>query len=125
MGIRCLIVDDSVAFLAAAERALSSQGISVVGVAQDGAQAIAEMDALRPDVVLVDVYLGAESGFTLAERIEANVQAGRWAVRVILISSHDRDEMIDLLQDSPAVAFVDKAELSAQTIRGALETGRA
>ncbi|MEV8516814.1 response regulator [Dactylosporangium sp. NPDC051484] len=117
-------MDDSTAFLAAAERALTSQGIIVVGVAQDGAQAMAGVDSLRPDVVLVDVYLGAESGFALAERIEASVQARRWAVQVILISSHDKDEMMDLLQDSPAVAFVDKAELSAQTIQGALEDGR-
>ncbi|WP_432840154.1 response regulator [Dactylosporangium sp. CA-092794] len=121
MGIRCLIVDDSSAFLAAAELALSSQGISVVGVAHDSAQAMDKMDALRPDVILVDVYLGAESGFALAERIAATARSGGRPVHVILISSHARDEMAELLQDSPAVAFVDKAELSAQTIRGALE----
>ncbi|GAA0727253.1 response regulator [Dactylosporangium roseum] len=121
MVLRCLIVDDSTAFLAAAERALTSQGINIVGVAHDSAQAIADIDALQPDVVLVDVYLGAESGFALAERIEAIARAHSWAVQVILISSHSRDEMVDLLHESPAVAFVDKAELSAQTIRGALD----
>ncbi|GGM90199.1 response regulator [Dactylosporangium sucinum] len=122
MGMRCLIVDDSTAFLAAAERALTSQGINIVGVAHDSAQAIAGIDALRPDVVLVDVYLGEESGFDLAERIEATARDRSWAVRVILISSHSRDEMVDLVHESPALAFVDKAELSARTIHDALNS---
>jgi PleD family two-component response regulator len=121
MGIRCLIVDDSSAFLAAAELALANQGINVVGVAQDSEQAMAKVDVFQPDVVLVDVYLGAESGFALAQRIEAAARARSQAVPVILISSHSRDEMAELIHDSPAVAFVDKAELSARTIRGALE----
>ncbi|MET7397775.1 response regulator [Dactylosporangium sp. NPDC005572] len=122
--MRCLIVDDSAAFLAAAERALTGQGITVVGVAHDSAQAIDHIDALRPDVVLVDVYLGAESGFDLAERIEATRRDRSWAVSVILISSHSRDELVDLLHESSAMAFVDKAELSARTIHDALSSTR-
>ncbi|WP_238007091.1 response regulator [Dactylosporangium sp. AC04546] len=122
MGMRCLIVDDSTAFLTAAERALASQGMAIVGVAHDSAQAMADIDALRPDVVLVDVYLGAESGFDLAERIEATAGERSWAVQVILISSHSRDEMVDLVHESPALAFVDKAELSARTIQDALNS---
>src|SRR5258706_11149586 len=113
MGIRCLIVDDSPEFLAAAEWMLSRQGISVVGVARDSAQAIADVEALQPDVVLVDVSLGAESGFALARRIAETARIRELAVDVILISTHARADLLGLIEDSPAAGYLDKAALSA------------
>ena len=121
MGIRCLIVDDSAAFCAVAERVLTSQGICVVGVARDSAQAITDVEVLQPDVVLVDVYLGSESGFALARRIHALARAANRSVDVILISTHAEEDLLDLVRDSPARAFLDKGELSARTIRTVLD----
>jgi DNA-binding NarL/FixJ family response regulator len=66
MGLRCLLVYDNDAFLASATRLLESQGVSIVGAARSGDESMRLARALAPDVVLVDVDLGAESGFDLA-----------------------------------------------------------
>ncbi|MER7006411.1 response regulator [Dactylosporangium sp. NPDC000555] len=120
--MRCLIVDDSASFLVAAERMLTSQGIDVVGLACDSVQAMAELDAVRPDVVLVDVFLGTECGVTLAQRIDAVTRMHGSPVDVILMSTRAREDLLALVRDSPAVDFLKKAELSARTIRTALSS---
>jgi DNA-binding NarL/FixJ family response regulator len=57
--VRCLIVDDNDGFLQAARARLNREGIDVVGVASTSAEAVARVGELRPDVVLVDIRLGA------------------------------------------------------------------
>ena len=69
MRLRCVIVDDSPAVLRAASELLEGQGIVVLGVAATGVQAVRLIDELEPDVVLVDIDLGPESGFDLARRL--------------------------------------------------------
>jgi response regulator of citrate/malate metabolism len=60
--ISCVIVDDSPSFPCIARTLLERDGFTVAGVAKTSAQAIAQVEALQPDVVLVDVFLGEESG---------------------------------------------------------------
>jgi two-component system nitrate/nitrite response regulator NarL len=67
--LRCLIVDDSPRFLHAARGLLERQGIRVVGVASTGAEALQQATQLRPDITLLDINLGGESGFDLALRL--------------------------------------------------------
>src|ERR1700733_11574934 len=66
MPLRCILVDDSAAFLEAASLLLEREGVTVVGVASSIAEALRAARALRPDVILVDIRLGEESGFDLA-----------------------------------------------------------
>jgi DNA-binding NarL/FixJ family response regulator len=106
--LRCLIVDDSVRFLEAARALLQQQGLQVVGMATNVAQALESASALRPDVALVDVGLGDESGFDVAARIDG--------VLVILTSTQDEQDLADLLEASPAIGFLPKAALSAAAI---------
>ena len=87
MSLRCLIVDDSKAFLASASRFLSAQGLEVVGRASSGAEALRLAQKLEPDVALVDVHLGDEDGLQVARKLTA----ADLAPRVILISSHSRE----------------------------------
>ena len=112
MSLRALIVDDNLEFLATARHLLERQGIEVVGVASTGAEAVRCSDEENPDVVLVDVNLGEESGFDLADRLNAAT------VRrpVVLISTHSEQDLQDLLETSSAIGFVSKLQLSAQAI---------
>jgi DNA-binding NarL/FixJ family response regulator len=112
--LRCLIVDDSRRFLDAARGLLESQGMAVVGVASTGAEALRQVEELRPDVTLVDLDLGGESGFEVARRLERNVGP---RPRMILISTHDEQDYADLIAASPAVGFLPKSALSAAAIR--------
>jgi DNA-binding NarL/FixJ family response regulator len=115
--MRLLIVDDSPGFLEAAQAALGNGGITVVGVASTSDEALQRIDELRPDVALVDIDLGDESGFEVARRV---VEAGD-PPRVILISSHAEDDLEELITTSPALGFVPKTRLSAEAIRAVLE----
>jgi DNA-binding NarL/FixJ family response regulator len=116
--LRCLIVDDSPRFLDAARGLLERQGITVVGVASTSAEALARAAALRPDVTLVDVDLGGESGLELARRLHD--QAGPARAPVILISTHAEADYAELVAASPAVGFLAKVALSAGAIRDLL-----
>ena len=113
MPIRCLIVDDNKDFLQAARVLLEREGMTVAGVASTGADALRQVESLRPEVVLVDIFLGDESGLELARRL---VDAPGGAT-VILISTHAEADVANLITGSPAVGFLPKAELSAEAIR--------
>lgn len=119
MTLRCLIVDDSPRFLQAARGHLEREGIAVVGVASSIGQALQQAEQLRPDVTLVDIDLGGESGFELARRLQQ--APGSAASSVILISTHAEDEFADLIAASPVVGFLSKANLSASAIHDLLD----
>jgi CheY-like chemotaxis protein len=111
MTLRCLIVDDSPRFLAAARGLLERQGMAVVGVASTSAEALERVRELRPDVTLVDIDLGGESGLELARRLHQDGPA-----RVILVSTHAEEDYAELIAASPAVGFLAKETLSAGAI---------
>ncbi|MEN3280022.1 MAG: hypothetical protein V7607_1162 [Solirubrobacteraceae bacterium] len=114
MPLRCLIVDDNASFLKAARALLEREGVRVVGVASNGAEALTLARELRPDVILLDIALGAESGLEIAHRL---VEADPDGARVILISTHAEADFADLIEATPAVGFVPKSELSASAVR--------
>ena len=112
--LRCLIVDDNASFLEAASTLLQRQGITVVGVASTTTAALRQTRQLLPDVVLVDIMLGDESGFDLAQRL-ADMDSG--GIAVILISTQEESDFADLIEAAPVAGFVPKSELSASAIR--------
>jgi DNA-binding NarL/FixJ family response regulator len=118
MSVRCMIVDDHLGFLQAARKVLESGGVTVVGAASTCADAVETAVLADPDVVLVDIALGAESGFDLARQLATEARLRR--TRVILISTHAEEDFADLLAVSPAIAFLPKWKLSAQAVSAAL-----
>src|SRR3954452_2352023 len=121
MGRLFLIVEDTLNFYEAARELLEGQGVTVVGYATSSAEALRSVQRLRPEVALVDIDLGADSGFDLARRLAEDVDGDGDAPRVILISTHDEREFVKLFESSPAVGFLAKTELSAERIYELLE----
>lgn len=114
--MRCLIVDDSPEFVAAAQSLLERDGITVVGVASTSADALRRFHELRPDVTLVDIDLGGESGFELAEKLDGARDSARSSV--ILVSTHAEQDFADMIaSSSPAVGFLPKSGLTTDAIR--------
>jgi DNA-binding NarL/FixJ family response regulator len=113
--IRYLLVDDNGPFLAAAQATLERDGAEVVGTAANSAAAIQLAAALQPDVILVDIDLGDESGFDLARDLATDNSAP-----VVLISAYPESEFADLVAASPAVGFIAKAELSTGAVTALL-----
>lgn len=116
--MRVLIVDDNTGYLGVARVVLRREGIVVVGVASTGPEALAAARAHSPDVALVDVELGNESGFDVAERLS---RMAEWRTRVILISARSQDDLQDLIAASPAIGFLPKSRLSAGAIAELLD----
>jgi DNA-binding NarL/FixJ family response regulator len=117
LTVRCLIVDDSANFRDAAATMLERAGICVVGMASNSVDALNLYRELRPDVTLVDVDLGAESGFDLAVQLQ---DADSPAPSVILISTHAEQDFADMISASPALGFLPKFALSPGAIRDML-----
>jgi two-component system, NarL family, nitrate/nitrite response regulator NarL len=116
--VRCVIVDDNSLFLEGAADLLRREGVDVVGVASDSAAAIRLVTELRPDVTLVDIDLGDEDGFELAQQLN-DISAA--SSKVILVSTHAEEDLAHLIERSPALGFIAKTRLTAQAIRDTLE----
>jgi CheY-like chemotaxis protein len=120
--LSCLIVDDNPRFLDAARKLLELEGITVVGLASSSAEALDRIEELRPDVTLLDIDLGGESGFELARRLD---QQGDFAAGpMILISTHAEADYADLIEASPVLGFLSKSALSGSAIRDLLRGRR-
>ncbi|HLI56743.1 MAG TPA: response regulator [Actinomycetota bacterium] len=116
--MRLLVVDDNTRFLEAATRLLECEGMTVVATAATTGEALRHAGDLCPEVALVDVDLGWESGFDLARRL-ADVGAGH-GIAVILISAYPEQDFAELMEGSPAVGFLSKSDLSGAAIRALL-----
>jgi CheY-like chemotaxis protein len=116
MSRRCLLVDDNALYLREARELLQRQGMNVVAVASNRGDALAMAASHRPDVALVDVDLGADSGLELARALALSDEP----VPVILISAYAEKDLRELLDDSPAVGFLPKSVVSRAAIDGLL-----
>src|ERR1700724_493473 len=114
MHLRCLIVDDNAQFRAAASDVLRREGVDVVGAAATISEALQKAALLRPDVYLVDIDLGEESGFDLARRLAA--APALQPSQVVLTSTYAELDFSELIAASPAAAFLPKSNLSGHTI---------
>jgi DNA-binding NarL/FixJ family response regulator len=120
MTMRVLLVDDSAAFIVAARRLLEREGLQVVATATTGAEALEKALEVSPDVSLVDIDLGGESGFDVVRSLH---EGAGGPFRAVLISSHSPEDFADLVAESAAAGFVSKSRLSAAAIRKVLDGG--
>ena len=111
-----LIVDDLEDFRAPARALLELQGFEVVAAVQDGEAALAAVERLRPDLVLLDVQLPGMDGFEVAERLASSTQPPR----VVLISSRRRSAYELRIPGAPVAAFLGKHELSGAALAALL-----
>jgi CheY-like chemotaxis protein len=110
----CLLVDDSVRFLEAAAKLLEGQGLDVVGVASTSDEALRRVRELEPDVTIVDIGLGGESGFALASRLAAFSTV---RTNTVLTSTRSESDMAELVAITPSLGFISKSKLSGDAIR--------
>lgn len=112
--LRCLIVDDNDHFSQAIGDLLAREGLVIIGVASTGSDALRLHDELRPDVTLLDVVLGDESGFDLAERLTAPTYTEPTVV-ILMSASLDEEEVRDVIADT--AAFLPKREVTGSAVR--------
>jgi len=112
-----VIVDDHARFRRSARKLLELEGFDVVGEAADGASALAEVERLRPDLVLLDVQLPDASGLDLVPLL-------RPISDVLLVSSRDRADVAGRVGRSDVLGFIPKDQLTGEAVSAALERRR-
>lgn len=115
MPFRCLVVDDNQRFLEAARHSLERQGLDAVDTTLNIDSALEAAASGRPDVVLVDVSLGPESGFDLMRRLVERFPYLRG--HIIMISTRAEEDYAELMEGTPAAGFLNKSALSVPAIR--------
>jgi two-component system NarL family response regulator len=87
--IRIMLVDDQLLFRKGIRALLEDEsGFEIVGEASDGAQAVAQVLAIRPDVVLMDVQMPVCTGVEATRRIKAESPD----TRVVMLTVSDVDD---------------------------------
>lgn len=107
--IRVIIADDQALVRAGLATLLDSQpGLSVIGQAGDGQQAVALARSLQPDIVLMDVRMPVLDGLAATRRIlgaPPGPAAGH-QVRVIILTTYDLDEYVYAALRAGACGFL-------------------
>jgi DNA-binding NarL/FixJ family response regulator len=104
-----LIVDDNAAFRSAARAVLEAGGYRVVAEAGTGAAAVSVAVLTKPDVVLLDIGLPDQDGFTTCRQLRTAMPA----TVVVLCSIRDAEAYGDAIAESTAAGFLPKTRLSA------------
>ncbi|RKT05491.1 LuxR family two component transcriptional regulator [Streptomyces sp. 3211.6] len=115
MTIRVLIVDDQMMVREGFSVLLNAmEGIEVVGEAVDGRQAIAQVAALRPDVVLMDIRMPEMNGLEATRHIVA----ADTDAKVLVLTTFDLDEYVYQALRAGASGFLLKDASARQLAEG-------
>lgn len=89
--IRILIADDRAVVRSGLRSILETEpGMTIVGEAANGHEALALTQELLPDIVLMDIKMGDWDGVTATRRVRNSVPS----TRVIVLTNHDEDELV-------------------------------
>jgi DNA-binding NarL/FixJ family response regulator len=101
--IRVALVDDQAIVRAGLARILSPEdGFEVVAEYADGTQAVEELPALRPDVVLMDIRMPALDGIAATRRLRATDEP----LTVLVLTTFGEDEVLWGSIEAGAAGFV-------------------
>ncbi|HEX2849813.1 MAG TPA: response regulator transcription factor [Acidimicrobiales bacterium] len=118
--LRVLVVDDHSLVRQGTHDILERDPcIDVVGEAADGEEAIALVDALLPDVVLMDIGLPGMSGLDATRRIRHDHPE----VNVLALTIHDDDEYVIEMLEAGAAGYLLKDVRNAELVQAVLAVG--
>lgn len=108
---RVLLVDDHALVRAGLKSLLQNiEGIEVVGEAGDGIEALAQIEALRPELVLMDIAMGEMNGLQAL----AVVRERHPEVKVLILSMHASEEYVLQAMRSGAAGYLLKDAATAE-----------
>ena len=110
---RLVLVDDHPVVREGIRSYLSSRGVAeIVGEAATGAEALQQVRALRPDVVLMDINLPDVSGFVITEKLRRELPD----VRVLIVTMHESREYAVQIVRSGACGYLLKEAKPAEMV---------
>jgi DNA-binding NarL/FixJ family response regulator len=114
--VRVLLVDDNAAMLNRVASVLTP-GCEIVGAVNDGVSAIRAVDALQPDVVVLDISMPDMTGLEVASRLRAS---GSTAA-VVFLTVHDDEEFVLAARAAGGVGYVIKRRLGSDLLHAVRE----
>ncbi len=116
MAVRVLIVDDQEPFRSASRMVVEmTPGFEVAGEAESGEEGVALAGSLRPDLVLMDVYLPGIDGLEATRQITAMDEPPR----VLVMSTHESEDFAESALAAGAIAFLPKSDFSMDELQAA------
>jgi DNA-binding NarL/FixJ family response regulator len=113
MSVRVLVVDDQRPFRVAASAVLrTTPGFELVGEAASGEEAVEQVGALAPDLVLMDVSMPGIGGVEATRRITALPAAPV----VFFCSTYAASDLPADAVEAGAAAYLSKADLAAELL---------
>jgi DNA-binding NarL/FixJ family response regulator len=115
-GTRCLIADDQAVVREGLAAILAAQpGLQVVGLATDGADAVAQARHLSPDIVLMDVRMPVMDGLQATREILRGATGQDWP-RVLMLTTFDLDDYVYQALRAGASGFLLKDANAAELV---------
>lgn len=122
MSKRILIADDEPNIVTSLEFLMRKAGYEVK-VARDGEEALAQMEAFLPDLVLLDVMMPKISGYAFCQRLRSNPE---WKdVKIVMLSAKGLEVEVSKGMSLGADLYVTKPFSSTELVAkvGALLAG--
>lgn len=109
--IRVVLADDHQQMIAIVRRTLG-EGFEVVGVVEDGKQAVNAVLTLNPDALVIDISMPILNGLQAAKQL----QTANCRTKIIFLSIYDGPDFLDAAFSAGASGYVTKARLSTDLI---------
>ncbi len=110
---KTLIVEDSVFFRQLLRETLRSRFPSMnIAEAGDGKEALQKIEALRPNLIFMDIKLPGENGLELTKRIKAQYSD----ISIIILTSYDLPEYREAARQYRADHFLSKGTTTKEDI---------
>lgn len=112
--IRVVIAEDHAVVREGTRELLErEEDIEVIGEAADGAEAVAQVEQLDPDVAIVDISMPVMGGIEATERIKAL----RPGTAVLILTAYDDDQYVFALLGAGAAGYLLKDVPSTEVVR--------
>jgi two-component system, response regulator PdtaR len=102
-GRRVVIAEDESLIRMDLAEMLAEEGYDVVAAVEDGEQAIARAEELRPDLVILDVKMPRLDGIAAAQRI-----ASQRIAPVVMLTAFSQRDLVESARDAGAMAYLVK-----------------
>lgn len=113
IGRRVLLVEDDRFLRRAAEASLRQRGFAVT-VASDGEEALRQVGAAAPDLILLDLLMPKVTGIEVLRALRAD-EATK-SIPVLILSNSSREQDVEELQELGVTDYLVKANLSLQDL---------
>jgi DNA-binding NarL/FixJ family response regulator len=113
MAIRIVLADDHVLVRQSLRTLLERQGYTVVGEGSDGQEAVRHVEALQPDLVVLDISMPNLNGLNAA----AEINRSHKKTKVILLTQHDEDQYVSEALEAGVMGYVLKNQVAKDLLQ--------